>query len=67
MVDSYIVCATPRNGSTLLCDLLASTKKTGNPHSYYHRTEIMRDWAVKWNLPGRDAMATKEFSIAYLS
>jgi LPS sulfotransferase NodH len=66
MLDGYIICATPRSGSTLLCDLLASTKKTGNPNSYYHRAEIMRDWAAKWNLPRRDTMTAKEFGIAYL-
>lgn len=26
----------------------------------------MRDWAAKWNLPGRDTMADKDFDIAYL-
>ena len=66
MLDGYIICATPRSGSTLLCNLLASTGMTGNPNSYYHRPEIMGDWAAKWNLPGRDTMAAKEFSIAYL-
>ena len=66
MLDGYIICATPRSGSTLLCNLLASTGMTGNPNSYYHRTGIMCDWAAKWNLPGRDTMAAKEFGIAYL-
>jgi trehalose 2-sulfotransferase len=66
MLDGYIICATPRSGSTLLCNLLASTRKTGNPNSYYHRTEIMRHWAAEWSLPGCDTMSAKEFSIAYL-
>lgn len=66
MLDGYIICATPRSGSTLLCNLLASTKKTGNPNSYYHRAEIVCDWAAEWNLPGRDTMSEKDFSIAYL-
>jgi LPS sulfotransferase NodH len=66
MFDGYIICATPRSGSTLLCNLLASTRKTGNPNSYYHRTEIMSHWAAEWSLPGRDTMSANEFSIAYL-
>jgi LPS sulfotransferase NodH len=66
MRDGFIICATPRSGSTLLCNILASTKRTGNPNSYYHRAGIMSDWAGKWNLPGRDTMAEKDFNIAYL-
>jgi trehalose 2-sulfotransferase len=66
MLDGYIICATPRSGSTLLCNLLASTRKTGNPNSYYHRTGIMCRWAAEWSLPGRDTMSAKDFSIAYL-
>jgi trehalose 2-sulfotransferase len=66
MLDGYIICATPRSGSTLLCNLLASTMRAGNPNSYYHRTGIMGDWAREWKLPSRDSMAEKDFNIAYL-
>jgi LPS sulfotransferase NodH len=31
---TYIICATQRSGSTLLCHLLASTGKAGNPKEY---------------------------------
>jgi LPS sulfotransferase NodH len=34
-VVSYIVCATPRSGSTLLCELLKSTGVAGNPEEYF--------------------------------
>ncbi|MGE4298159.1 MAG: Stf0 family sulfotransferase [Desulfovibrionaceae bacterium] len=32
----YILCATPRCGSTLLCDLLAGCGRMGVPHEYLH-------------------------------
>jgi len=67
MFTSYIICTTPRTGSTLLCKLLASTKTTGNPNSYYHRVEFMREWAVDWGLPDCHTASTKDFDIAYLA
>src|SRR5579875_3648135 len=32
---SYIVCSTPRSGSTLLCELLKSTGVAGRPEEYF--------------------------------
>ena len=32
---SYLVCATPRSGSTLLCDLLDQTGVAGHPDEYF--------------------------------
>jgi trehalose 2-sulfotransferase len=32
---SYLVCATPRSGSTLLCDLLDATGVAGRPEEYF--------------------------------
>lgn len=32
---SYLVCATPRSGSTLLCDLLDATGVAGHPEEYF--------------------------------
>ena len=64
MFDGYIICGTPRTGSTLLCNLLASTK-LGNPDSYYGR-QFISEWAEEWNLPNRDAMNENEFNISYL-
>src|SRR5690349_13000702 len=32
---SYIVCATPRSGSTLLCELLKDTGVAGRPEEYF--------------------------------
>lgn len=41
--DSYVICTSPRSGSTLLCRLLAATGVAGRPESYFHRTSIA-DW-----------------------
>ncbi|MCY3623158.1 MAG: Stf0 family sulfotransferase [Gammaproteobacteria bacterium] len=48
-IDSYLICATPRTGSTLLCGLLASTKVAGRPESYFRELDEQL-WAHRWNL-----------------
>lgn len=65
MFNAYIICGTPRTGSTLLCDLLTSTKKTGAPHSFYRRQDIL-EWAEEWHLPAPGKMSDLEFKVAYL-
>ncbi len=67
MITSYIICTTPRSGSTLLCQLLASTKRTGNPDSFYHQTKFMCEWAAEWNLPDADMISKNDFEVAYLA
>ncbi|TPL86746.1 Stf0 sulfotransferase [Mesorhizobium sp. B2-3-14] len=66
MFDAYIICGTPRTGSTLLCKLLAATGTTGDPHSFYRRQDVS-EWAEEWNLPPRDTMGELEFQLAYLN
>ncbi|MCA0047666.1 sulfotransferase [Mesorhizobium sp. B283B1A] len=65
MFDAYIICGTPRTGSTLLCKLLASTGTSGDPHSFYRRQDVT-EWAQEWKLPARETMDELEFSVAYL-
>lgn len=48
---SYLLCGTPRTGSTLLCGLLRSTGVAGRPESYFRRPDE-RSWAQRWRLPG---------------
>jgi trehalose 2-sulfotransferase len=51
---SYIICATPRSGSTLLCDLLAATGIAGKPASYFRRQSLPR-WTERLSVaPGDD-------------
>lgn len=47
---SYLICATPRTGSTLLCGLLSSTGVAGLPESYF-RLPDEQSWADRWHLP----------------
>ncbi|MDQ7247462.1 Stf0 family sulfotransferase [Dongia sedimenti] len=67
MSKSYFICTTPRSGSTLLCRLLEATGRTGNPDSFYHRAEFMREWAEAWGLPDAGAVSQSAFDIAYLA
>jgi LPS sulfotransferase NodH len=66
MTTSYIICTTPRSGSTLLCKLLAATGRAGNPDSFYHRDAFMREWAEEWGLPDAATLSKDAFDRAYL-
>ena len=48
-IDSYLICATPRTGSTLLCGLMASTEVAGRPDSYFREPDE-RSWAARWDI-----------------
>lgn len=47
--SSYIICTSPRSGSTLLCKLLTSTGVSGNPESYFHAPSLP-EWLGYLNL-----------------
>lgn len=49
MVDGYVICATPRSGSTLFCQYLASTGVAGVPASYF-RKEGLHEYAEHWQI-----------------
>lgn len=48
-VESYLICATPRSGSTLLCGLLESSGVAGRPASYFNRKTLDR-YAGAWGV-----------------
>lgn len=48
--DPYVICSTPRTGSTLLCGLLESTGLAGRPKSYF-RQQDEQSWVTSWNIP----------------
>ncbi len=62
---AYIICATPRSGSTLLCDLLNDTGVAGNPHSFFRREDIA-EWAEYFNVPVAKWCDDLEFDQSYL-
>jgi LPS sulfotransferase NodH len=47
--DSYLICATPRTGSSLLCGLLESTGVAGHPESYFRQPDEPA-WAARWGI-----------------
>lgn len=57
--DSYVICTSPRSGSTLLCQLLSATGVAGNPHSWFHRPSIS-DWLRTFDLPSQTALSEPE-------
>jgi len=46
---SYVLCGTPRTGSTLLCSLLYSTGVLGRPESYFREPDEVA-WATRFGL-----------------
>lgn len=47
--NSYIVCALPRSGSTLLCEGLAQTGQAGIPKEYFHQP-LQEHFQEQWQL-----------------
>ena len=64
-IRSYVICGTPRSGSTLLCDLLESTQVAGRPASYF-RSESIPRWANRLNVPMTDAATGIDFDRRYI-
>ena len=64
-MDGYILCATPRSGSTLLCDLLTGTGVAGAPDSYF-MDNLDPAWAAAWGLPDRAGLSDRAYAAAYL-
>jgi len=48
-IDSYLICATPRTGSSLLCGLLDSSGVAGHPESYF-RQPSEQEYAARWGI-----------------
>jgi trehalose 2-sulfotransferase len=49
-IGGYLICATPRTGSTLLCSALASTGLAGKPESYFRSADV-HAYAARWGVP----------------
>ena len=56
---SYVICTSPRSGSTLLCDLLAATGCAGNPDSQFHNPSIA-DWLRSFDLKTDDFASQRD-------
>ena len=55
----YIICTSPRSGSTLLCDLLTSTGIAGKPASHFHEPSI-DEWLDDYNIEPASDMIPNE-------
>ncbi|MBX2867193.1 MAG: Stf0 sulfotransferase family protein [Acidiferrobacterales bacterium] len=62
---SYIICSTPRSGSTLLCDLLKSTQIAGRPDSFFMDT-FYTDWGAYFNIDVDCWRSSNQFNLPYL-
>lgn len=51
--DAYVICTSPRSGSTLLCALLAATGRSGVPDSHFHDPSVA-SWAKEYGLTASD-------------
>lgn len=49
---SYVICTTPRSGSTMLCEMLAATGIAGHPKSAFH-TPALTSWLKAHGLDRR--------------
>ena len=49
-MPGYILSASPRSGSTLLCDLLWQTRVAGKPNSFF-RPQSVGNFCRSWGLP----------------
>ena len=63
MIRSYLMCSTPRSGSTLLCDLLKQTGVAGRPNSFY-RAQSIAEYAEDFGLT---PSASLDFERCYLA
>ena len=61
---SYIICTTPRSGSTLLCDLLTEAG-AGRPDSFFNFEAF--DWPDYFNVSAAEWSNKHEFDQSYLS
>lgn len=54
--DAYIICTSPRSGSTLLCRLLSQTGVAGHPASYFHEASV-QSWRGELGLDDDPALS----------
>ena len=62
---SYVMCGTPRSGSTMLCEMLWATRAAGRPNSYFREQDIA-SWADAWHVLHTEGRETAQFDHAYL-
>lgn len=56
---SYVICTSPRSGSTLLCSLLKATGIAGNPASWFHEPSVA-EWLADLGIAPRKAASERD-------
>ena len=56
---AYMICTTPRSGSTLLCRMLAATGVAGSPDSHFHAPSL-DGWLEAYGLDDRGFASRRE-------
>ena len=57
----YVICTTPRSGSTLLCRMLAATGLAGDPESLFHRPSL-EHWAKSLGVTRSPNMSDRDYA-----
>jgi len=63
---AYIICATPRSGTTLLCDLLTDTGVAGQPDSFF-QLKSRQWWAQRLDVSTRNWADEHTFDKLFLA
>lgn len=63
--SSYVICGTPRSGSTLLCEMLISSGVAGHPNSFF-REQSIANWADRWAVDRTNGIDDAEFDARYI-
>jgi len=63
---AYVICGTPRSGSTMLCRMLTESGIAGAPHSYFSKVDIA-EWAAHWGVDIASGTETAAFDREYLA
>lgn len=64
--SAYLICGTPRSGSTLICEMLYRSGVAGRPNSYFREVDIAY-WAGEWGVSLAEGADTPAFDRAYLA
>ncbi|MEM6481643.1 MAG: Stf0 family sulfotransferase [Pseudomonadota bacterium] len=59
--DTYIICTSPRSGSTLLCSILRATGRAGYPASWFHEPSL-EHWAAELDVPPVEGRCTDQIA-----
>jgi len=62
---SYVICGTPRSGSTLLVEMLISTGIAGRPNSFF-RQQSIANWADRWSIDRTGGIDDAQFDARYI-